>query len=164
FRRSWVQLKKNGTLAAHQPRPEDEAGLSPHTATIAAMQFHAGGPTCFVFRGEALRLVRDSHWLRRQHLSIHNLPFELKFLAHECRDYRPPPHRRPLGRLECTLQGTGLLHGVGFGGGRRRLANMAKDRLRGLEVPKELQVSDWGAHALSPGMLAYSACDAAIAQ
>jgi DNA polymerase-1 len=163
FKRTWIKLNKDGGLAAHQPKPEDGAGLNPHTSTIATMQFYAGGTHCFVFRGEALRLVRDSHWLRRQRLIIHNAVFELKFLGRECRDYRPPPHRRTLSNVECTAQAVGLTNGVGFGGENRSLANAAKARLRGLDVPKDLQVSDWGAARLSPGQLAYAACDSVVA-
>ncbi len=121
FKPTWIRLNKDGGLAAHQPKPKDDAGLNPHTSTIATMQFYAGGTHCFVFRGEALRLVRDSHWLWRQRLIIHNAVFELKFLSRESRNYHPPPHRRTLGSFECTLQAAGLLHGVGYSGDNRSL-------------------------------------------
>ncbi len=163
---TWVALNKDGCLAVHQPEDKDNrAGLSPHTATIATMQFYAGGTHCFVLRGEALRLVRDSHWLRRQQLIIHSAVFDLKFLQHECRGYHSPAYRRTLGSFECTLQGAGLLHGVGFAGETRRLENVAKLRLRGLDVPKDprIRLSGWDAPRLSPGQCAYAACDAAVA-
>ena len=160
--RSWAVLTKNGSLAVRQPKIKSTAGLNPHTAKIASIQLYAGGEKCFVFRGEAMRLVRDSHWFRRQRLVAHNSAFEIKFLLHECVGYLPPPYRRNRGRIECTLQGAGLVHGVGHSGETRRLDRVARVRL-GLDVPKELQVSDWDAPRLSPGQLAYAGSDAILA-
>ena len=94
---------------------------------------------------------------------MHGATFEWKFLAHHGRGYRPPPHRRVRFRCECSLQATGLLTGVGFGGETRRLDRAAKYFLQ-LDVPKELQTSDWGAVQLAPGQLAYAASDAVIAR
>jgi DNA polymerase-1 len=59
------------------------------------------------------------------------------------------------------MQAAGLMLGVEFGGGRS-LANAAKQFL-GLEVPKDLQTSDWAAITLSAGQIAYAATDAILA-
>jgi hypothetical protein len=159
--RPWANINKDGTLSAGQPSAADESALNPHHAVIACVQLYAGGKRCFVFRDAALRLVLHSHWLRRQRLVIHNAGFETAFLQHCCQ-YRLPPGRRAKGRVECTLQGQGLVNGVGYHGERRSLARAAKDVL-GLDVPKELQTSDWGAETLSAGQIAYAASDAILA-
>ena len=64
-------------------------------------------------------------------------------------------------RLDCAMQATGLMLGVEFGGGRA-LANAAK-QLLSVEVPKDLQTSDWAAPKLSAGQVAYAATDAILA-
>jgi DNA polymerase I len=161
--RPWIRLNSDGSLAAVQPVTQDRTGLDPHCSNIQTVQLYAGGARCYVLRGEALLMLLPSHWLRRQHLVIHNAGFELKFFMQHCADYRPPPHRRVHFRYECTAQATGLLTGVGFGGSGRSLAAAAKAFLA-LDVPKELQTSDWGAVHLSPGQLAYAASDAIIAR
>lgn len=166
IRRQWVRLNDDGTFAAIQPSPVhdlDKPGIDPHRSVISTLQLFAGGRCCFIFRGEALRLVLGSHWIRRQHVVVHGATFELKFLAHHSRGYRPPPHRRVRFRCECSLQATGLLTGIGFAGEARRLDRAAKHFLQ-LDVPKELQTSDWGAVQLAPGQLAYAASDAIIAR
>jgi hypothetical protein len=157
---AWVRLNRDAALSALQPISSDRSGLSPHLADIATLQLYGGGTAAFVFRGEALRLVLGSHWLRRQWLVAHNATFDLAFLRHHSNDYRRPPHRRIRFRIDCTMQMAGLVLGVGFGGGRS-LANAAKELL-GLEVPKALRMSDWAAMRLSPGQLAYAASDAVL--
>ena len=143
-----------------QARPRDRTGLDPHRAIIGSLQLYAGGRFAYIFRGAALTLVRDSHWFRRQHLVAHNAGFETSFLQHHSR-YRRHADRRPRGRLDCTMQAFGLLHGVGFQGEKRSLESAAKI-LFDLDVPKDLQTSDWGAEILSAGQLAYAASDAIL--
>ncbi len=159
--RPWARLKVDGGLAAVQPEPEDRAALDPYCGEIKTLQMYAGGALCFIFRGAALDLVLHSHWLRRQRLVAHNAGFELSFIRHSTLTYRGPPARPSRFRLDCSLQATGLLLGVEHGGGRS-LATAAKAFL-GLDVPKDLQTSDWAAPVLSPGQLAYAATDAIIA-
>jgi DNA polymerase I len=154
-----VRLNQDGGVAAMQPKDDDRTGLDPHRSDIAALQLYAGGNECFVFRGEAMRLVATSHWLRRQRLIAHNAGFELSFLQRY--PAKPRPSVRPRGSLQCTMQATGLLVGVAYGGGRS-LAK-ATQAFLGLALPKGLQVSDWGARHLSPGQLAYAATDAIAA-
>jgi DNA polymerase I len=166
LKRHWARLNDDGTLAAIQPSPlhdVDKPGIDPHRSDIATLQLYAGGRRCFIFCAAALQQVIDSHWLRRQHLVIHGATFEWKFLLHHCRNYRPPLHRRARFRCECSLQATGLLTGVGFGGETRRLDRAAKHFLN-IDVPKELQTSDWGAVQLAPGQIAYAASDAILAR
>jgi hypothetical protein len=148
-----IAINADGSLGAVQPTHSDPAGLDPHRAEIASLQLYAGGARCFVFRGEALRLMLSSKWLREQRLVAHNASFEVAFLRH---------HTRPIEGakghpIECTMQATGLVNGV-LG---RSLAKTAATIL-GLEPPKALQTSDWSA-PLSPGQLAYAASDAVLA-
>jgi DNA polymerase-1 len=155
-----VRLNKDGALSALQPIEPDSSGLSPHTARIAILQLHAGGRFSFIFRGEALAVLLASHWLRRQWLVAHNSAFETAFLRHHTRGYRPPPHRRIRGRMECSMQGAGLLLGTGFGGGRSLVAT--SKALLGLDVDKDERLSDWGADQLSRGQVSYAAADAVL--
>jgi DNA polymerase I-like protein with 3'-5' exonuclease and polymerase domains len=156
-----IELNSDGTLAEHQPKWKNGAGLDPHRANIACLQLYAGGQCAYVFRGAALQRVMRLRWLRRQHLIVHNAGFETKFLLHHA-PRKPPKHRRKGGRFDCTMQATGLLHGVGFGGSGRGLDKAAAAVL-GQKVPKELQRSDWSAATLSPGQIAYAASDAILA-
>jgi DNA polymerase-1 len=158
-----INLNIDGSVAERQPEPKDRSALSPHLADIQCLQLYAGGTQCFLLRGEAVRTVLRSHWLRRQHLVIHNAVFETAFIAHGAKGYRPPAGRRSRGRVECTMQGAGLLLGTEHSAlGGRSLANAAA-RILDVEVPKDLQRSDWAAPKLSPGQLAYAASDAILA-
>jgi DNA polymerase-1 len=159
--RPWHALKVDGGNCERQPKLTDRAGLSPHLAAVQTLQLYCGGATCFVFRRAACTLVLHSHWLRRQRLVAHNAGFELGFIRNSTRAYRPPPGRASRFRLDCSMQATGLLLGVEFGGGRS-LAAAAKAFLA-LEPPKALQVSDWAAEVLSEGQIAYAAADAILA-
>jgi DNA polymerase I len=157
--RPCVRLKKDGGVHAVQPTPKDRTPLDPHQSRIAALQLYAGGTICFVFRGAALELVAGSHWLRRQHLTIHNLGFELAFL----RRHTPPQpnvRRRP-GRLDCSMQAAGLLLGVGYGGSGRSLERAA-EALLNIAMPKALALSDWAAARLAAAQIAYAGIDAIV--
>src|SRR5262249_61532956 len=156
-----IQLNLDGTPAEHQPQWDERGGLDPHRADIALLQLYAGGGRVYLFRGKALQLVLRSNWLRRQHLVAPNSAFKCAFLLHLCQYKRPPGPRRR-GRLDCTMQATGLLHGVGYHGEGRSLETAAAKVLK-LDVPKQLQSSDWGAPELSPGQLAYAGSDAVLA-
>ena len=67
--------------------------------------------------------------------------------------------------IECTAQATGLVHGVerflSDGVRHRSLADACAHEL-GLEPPKALQTSCWGAARLSPGQIAYATSDAVL--
>jgi len=149
-----IVLNKDGAPAERQPKCKNDAALDPHRAEIACLQLFAGGTHAFVFRGAALQRVLRLRWLRQQHLVVHNAGFETLFLVHYV-PRRLPRHRRNGGRLECTAQAVGLLHGVGYGGEGRRLSRAAVAVL-GLDPPKEYQISDWSAEELSPGQYAYA--------
>jgi ribonuclease D len=155
--RPWVSINIDGARSAVRPKWEDRTGLDPHRANIATVQLYAGGVECFVCRGEALDILLHSHWLRRQCLIAHNASFEAIFLRRHSR-YTLPPGRRSQFRLDCSMQAAGLLIGVA----KRSLANTAQTR-SGLNVPKELQTSDWAAKRLSDGQIAYAASDAILA-
>ena len=157
-----VAINADGVVAENQPPHKDRTSLSPHLADVQCLQMYAGGEQCFVLRGAALQTALRSHWLRRQRLAIHNAVFETAFIQHTA-NYCLPTGRGPRGRVECTMQGAGLLLGAEHSAmGGRSLANAAK-RLFGITVPKELQTSDWAAPRLSPGQLAYAASDAILA-
>jgi DNA polymerase-1 len=165
--RQTVRLTAEGIVAEQQPAATGPGGkpdrtlLDPHLADIACLQLYAGGESCFVFRREALQMVLSSHWLRRQHLVVHNLAFETRFITSS--PYRRAPGRRYRGREECSMQAAGLLFGAEHSAhGGRALDNVAK-RLLDLDVPKDLATSDWGALRLSVGQLAYAASDAVLA-
>jgi DNA polymerase-1 len=153
-----VQFTKDTIPSDRKVAWENKEGLNPYHADIATLQLYAGGQCAYLFRGEAMKIVIGSHWLRRQHLVIHNAGFETAFLMHHTRGYRRPAGRRNGGRIECTMQAQGLLRGVGYYGEGRNLEKAAKDFL-GLDVPKELQTSDWGAPILSQGQIAYACTD-----
>src|SRR5262249_52907988 len=72
----------------------------------------------------------------------------------------PPGRHTRRQPVECTMQAANLLTGVAFGS--KGLDDAAREFL-GLTVPKELQLSDWGADVLSPGQIAYAASDAILA-
>jgi hypothetical protein len=106
-----IAINADGSISATQKRASDGAGLDPHLAEIASLQLYAGGARCFVFRGEALRLMLASRWLRQQRLVCHNAGIEVAFLRH---------HTTPIEGvkghpIECTMQA----------GGRRRLRRRA---------------------------------------
>jgi DNA polymerase I len=162
-----VRINADGSVAVRQDEDKSKAGLDPHQADIATLQLYPGRDRSFVFVGEALRLMLQSRWLRRQHLIAHNANFELAFLRHYSHsasvEVEKPRAAHP---VECTLQAGGLVHGTGratvSGWHGRSLADIAWFEL-GLEVPKELQTSCWGAPRLSAGQLAYASSDAILA-
>ena len=157
--RPHVQFTKDTIPSERKVAWDNKEGLNPYHADIATLQLYAGGECAFLFHCEALKIVIGSHWLRRQHLVIHNAGFETAFLMHHSRVYCRPAGRRNGGRIECTMQAQGLLRGVGYHGEGRNLEKAAKDFL-GLDVPKELQTSDWDAPVLSQGQIAYACTDA----
>jgi DNA polymerase I len=157
-----IRLNQDGGVSAVQSaKDDDRTALDPHRSDIATLQLYAGGNACFVFRGAALRLVASSHWLRRQCLVAHNAAFELSFLRRH--PAIPQTYAQTAGQLHCTMQAAGLLTGLSFGGGGGRSLATAAQNFLGIDVPKGLQTSDWGARALSPGQLAYAAMDAVVA-
>ncbi len=158
---SYVKLKADGGIHAAQPKAKGKAALDPHRADIALLQLYAGGSACFLFRGEALRRVVGSFWLRRRTIIAHNAGFDLAFLRKHIPKQTRIPRRVWGGGFHCTMQATGLLLGVGFGGGTRKL-DAAASALLGLTMPKELGTSDWSAARLSRGQVAYAASDPII--
>lgn len=159
-----VELTTDGVAIERQPRSKDRAGLSPHLSDIQCLQLYAGGEHCFILRAAALAMLLRAHWLRRQHFIVHNAVFETGFIQTAANGYRLPPGRRATGRVDCSMQGAGLLLGAERSAlGGRSLANAAKQFL-GLDVPKDLQTSDWSALRLSPGQIAYAASDAILAR
>src|SRR5262249_43856335 len=121
----------------------------PHKASIATVQLYAGGERAFVFAGEAIRRLINSHWLSEQRLVAHNALFETAFLQKHA-DFAPA---QP---MKCTMQASGLLYGA------PRSLTPACVNVIGAEPPKALQLSCWSAPRLSAGQIAYAASDAAL--
>ncbi len=141
-----VKLTRTG---AQVTKPKaDKTGLDPHRAQVRLVQIYGGGDTCAVLdmRSVSWSLLAPL-WGRR--LVAHNSQFELTFLR--AQDICPE-------QVECTMQGAGLMLGV-----RRRSLAKAAEAYLGWQMPKGLQVSDWGAAPLSDEQLAYAALDAVAA-
>ena len=141
-----VKLTRTG---AQVTRPKDDkAGLDPHRAQVRLVQIYGGGDTCVVLDMRTVSwAILAPLWARQ--LVIHNSQFELTFLR--AQDIYPE-------QVECTMQGAGLMLGIH----RRSLVKAVAEYL-GWQMPKGLQVSDWGAAALSGDQLAYAALDAVAA-
>jgi DNA polymerase-1 len=130
-------------------RPASTAALDPYRSTVRLLQLYGGGDTCLVLDTRLVPLAALAPLLKRRKMVIHNAAFELAFLAHA---------RIAVPQLECSMQVAGLLLGVH----RRSLDDAALHYLH-IDLPKELQTSDWGATVLSPGQIAYAALDAIVA-
>jgi DNA polymerase-1 len=145
----WLAITKDGRRAVHQPRP-DKVGLDPLRAQPRLIQvFDSGRSTVFVFDLLALSYA-DLAGLFERKVFMHNAAFDLAMLA--AQGVEPA-------RVFDTLQ----LASCAFGTepGSRKLATVAR-RVLGVELPKDLQVSDWAAPSLSDGQLAYAAADAVV--
>jgi DNA polymerase-1 len=159
--RQWIHLRRDGVVQqpAHpaldpeklrrKGKPGSTAGLDPDRSTIRLVQLYGGGNVCLVLDTKLAPLTTLVPVLSRRRMVIHNAAFELRLL-----------HRAGIDvpRFECSMQAAGLMLGVH----RRSLEDVAQHHL-GIALPKELQLSDWGAEQLSPGQLAYAALDAIIA-
>jgi DNA polymerase-1 len=162
-----IRFLQGGILAAKQPKNKDKTALDPHRASIHLVSLYAGGSHAFLFHGEATIIaLLASAWLQQAHLVVHNSVFELKFLQAFRATHACEPVAGPRGRIECTMQAVGLVCGVsedenGSSGYGRKLEEGAR-KLLGLELPKQLQTSDWSAVPLSKAQLAYATVDAVV--
>jgi DNA polymerase-1 len=160
--RGYVHLRRDGDIEQPSPVAQDPerlqrkgntastAGLDPNRSTVRLAQLCGGGETCMVLDTRLVPLTVLTPVLGRRKCVIHNAAFELRFLHHA--SIMVP-------QVECSMQAAGLMLGVHA----RNLPDVAQHYL-GIELPKELQLSDWGATVLSPGQLAYAALDAIIAR
>jgi ribonuclease D len=139
----------DGLPAANQPTLRGKAALDPHRSRIRLLQLYGGGKRCMVLDASQVPIGAIGGAFRSCTLVIHNAGFELLFLKQAGIE---------LSRFEDTMQAAGLLLGVH----RRSLEDTASAYL-GIEVPKALQRSDWGAPVLSDGQIAYAALDAVLA-
>ena len=138
-----VKMTRTGAQVT-KPK-DDKAGLDPHRAEVRLVQIYGGGDTCAVLDMRTISwAILAPLWTRQ--LVIHNSQFELAFLR--AQDIYPE-------QVECTMQGAGLMLGIH----RRSLAKAVAVYL-GWQMPKGLQISDWGAAVLSGDQLAYAALDA----
>ena len=138
-----VKMTRTGAQVT-KPK-DDKAGLDPHRAQVRLVQIYGGGDTCAVLDMRTVSwAILAPLWARK--LVIHNSQFELTFLR--AQDIYPE-------QVECTMQGAGLMLGIH----RRSLVKAVAEYLA-WQMPKGLQVSDWGAAVLSGDQLAYAALDA----
>ena len=137
-------------------KPQSSAGLDPHRSTIRLAQLYGGGDLCMVLDTRIVPLSVLMPLFQRRKLVIHNASFELAFL--HAATGNSNLSEAPFPRFECTMQAAGLLYGTH----RRGLDDVAHQML-GIELPKQLQTSDWSADFLSPGQIAYAALDAIVA-
>ncbi len=145
------ELKLTRSGAQMVKAKDDKTGLDPHRAQVRLLQVYGGGDICAVLD------MRTVSWkmltpLWSKQLVVHNSQFELGFFRAQgiFPEY-----------IECTMQAAGLMLGVGVH--RRSLAKAAEEYL-GWQIPKDLQISDWGAPILSEEQIAYAALDAVAAQ
>ena len=148
-----VTLTKRGVPRRSQPMLRGGAALDPLRSTIRLVQLYGGGERCAILDTHRITLPGLAAVLApvldRCVPVIHNADFELRFLD---------AAGISLPRYECTMQAAGLLLGV-----HRRGVDDAASAYLGIDLPKALQVSDWGAPKLSAGQVAYAALDAIIA-
>jgi DNA polymerase I len=146
----WIRITKDGRRAVHQPRPQDKDGLDPLRATVRLAQLYdPNAEMVYVidFKHVPITVLEAITDLP---LLIHNAAFEhVMLLAQGIR----------LRRTFCSLQLARLTYGAERGG--LRLADIAADLLD-LDLPKDEQVSDWGARRLSYSQLTYAAADAVV--
>jgi DNA polymerase I-like protein with 3'-5' exonuclease and polymerase domains len=147
--RPTVKLRRDGLPVKEQPKFRGKAALDPHTSSIRLVQLYGGGETCVILDTSRLSLDLLLPLIGRRTLVIHNAPFELRFFA---------DRGVALPFYECTQQAAGLLLGV-----RRRSLEAVAGAYLGIDVPKELQTSDWSAPELTPGQYAYAALDSIVA-
>jgi hypothetical protein len=144
----WLRITKDGRRAKVQPYSESDVGLDPfRSAPRLASIYDPTAATVYVIDLRhvpitALAAIEDLP------LYIHNSTFEHAALA---------VHGIRLRRTYCTLQLARLTYGAERGG--LRLTDIAPDLL-GIDLPKDEQVSDWGAERLSESQLQYAAADA----
>jgi DNA polymerase-1 len=152
FRRDSCVVQKPALDPDHLRRrsaPQSTAGLDPHRSAVRLAQLYGGGEVCLVLDTKLVPLQALAPVLGRRKMVIHNAAFELAFLNHAA---------IAVDSFECTMQAAGLMLGT-----RRRSLDDAALHYLHIELPKDLQLSDWGATVLSPGQLAYAALDAVAA-
>lgn len=144
-----IKLTLKGLPHARPAVFKGSAALDPHRSTPRLVQLYGGGPRCLVLDVRLVPLSVLAPVLSRRTMVIHNAAFELNFLT---------AAGLAIPYIEDTLQAAALLLGV-----RRRSLDDAALAYLGVELPKTLQTSDWGAERLSAGQLAYAAIDSIAA-
>jgi DNA polymerase-1 len=140
---------KDGLPALNQPVFRGRAALDPNRSRVRLAQLYGGGKRCLVLDTNLVPLMALAPVLTGNTPIIHNLAFEWRFLAAAGIE---------LVHCEDTLQGCSLT----LGAYRRGLDDAALTYL-GIELPKDLQTSDWGAPVLSAAQIAYACLDAVVA-
>jgi site-specific DNA-methyltransferase (adenine-specific) len=144
-----IKLKKNGEPMKAQPAFTGTAALDPHRSRIRLVQIYGGGTHCLILDTDRVPIDLIAPMFERHTAVIHNASFELRFFG-------STGIAVPL--YEDTMQAAGLLLGV-----RHRSLEAVAGAYLGIDLPKNLQNSDWSAPQLSPGQYAYAALDSIIA-
>ena len=144
-----IKFNKDGNLAARQP-PDGAAGaaLDPYRSKVRLVQAWSGGEHCYVFDMRSVSWA-DIAPLLELPLAIFNAVFEVKRLIHEAKI-------EPTGRIYDVMTAVWLTDG------RRPSLAEAVAINYGLDIPKELGVSDWSSDTLSPEQIEYAALDAVL--
>jgi DNA polymerase I len=144
-----IALTKAGSPAARQPKTGTGGlALDPNQSQVRTVQVWDGGGTVYVFD------VPKVGWsvlapLWALPLAIFNATFELKRLLHEA-------NLEPTNRIYDVMTACRLTHGV------RPSLEQAARLYFGMDLPKTLGASDWGAATLSREQLDYAALDAVL--
>ena len=141
-------------------KEDKRAGLDPRKSAIRTIQLYDGEATVFVF--DIMKLggvARVGTELWEKPMIAHNAIFELSHLLHT--GFYPK-------KLQCSLLADRVLNGnrrelrPDLGLSRSAtLKDLAKELL-GLEISKELQVSNWSQENLTPEQIEYAALDAVL--
>jgi hypothetical protein len=139
---------RDGLPAKNQPKFKGKAALDPHRSTVRLLQLYGGGKRCLVLDTRLVPIDAIAEAFRTCTMVCHNAWFELRFLTEAGFE---------VAHFEDTMQAAGLLLGV-----HQRGLEDAVDAYLGIKLDKALQHSDWSAHLLSGGQVAYAAIDAIV--
>ena len=142
-----AEAKAQKTALTKAAEHAARAGLDPHRSKISLVQIYAGGGRVAVIdmRRVAVAVLAP---LWEQLLVAHNAAFELGHLA---------AHGIEPIEMHCTLQAVRLLNGPDA----TPLASACATYF-GIELPKDLQTSDWSAEHLTLPQIQYAASDAVV--
>jgi DNA polymerase-1 len=150
--RPWIAITRKGKRAKHQPDPKDKAGLDSHKARVRMIQVYSPEhEAVFLFDLNHLTIetLAELGLFNNRKFLAHNAAFEFMMLR---------AHEHDIELID-SMQLAGLLLGCEFGS--RTLANVA-DKVLGIELRKDEQLSDWGARSLSISQINYAAADAIV--
>jgi DNA polymerase I len=158
-KQSWLAVTRSGRRCVRQPRPKDKTALDPRRARPRLLQvYDPRRRTSFLFEWQMLVEQGLVQQVLPRQCVVHNALFDLQMLA--------AAGIEPLDVID-TTQLAAIALGPGersYGEGEPQLIGLkwVAEQVLALELPKELQASDWGAPKLTDGQLAYAAADPAV--